>query len=69
MCQLQIKICSKLLERVPLKRQPKSLKHFAGATILKPFRVYDHTPQCKHKEIDKLQGYLPNDLVAFLQGQ
>lgn len=69
-CQLQLKICSKLLEMAPnkpLKRQPKSLKHFAGSTILRPFRFTD--PLYRHAKIERLRGQLPNDLINFLHTQ
>jgi hypothetical protein len=69
-CQLQLKICSKLLEiapNKPLKRQPKSLKHLAGSTILRPFRFTDSN--YRHSAIERLKGRLPSDLINFLHTQ
>ncbi|KAI6222997.1 hypothetical protein M3Y99_01478600 [Aphelenchoides fujianensis] len=71
-CQLQLKICTKLLEIAPskpLRRQPKSLKQIAGVTVLQPFRSLDASPQRRRLAVERLRGLLPNDLVLFLHGQ
>ncbi|KAI6205100.1 hypothetical protein M3Y94_00754300 [Aphelenchoides besseyi] len=71
-CQLQLKICTKLFEiapsNKPLRRQPKSLKQIAGVTILQPFRSSDRSPQWRRSAVERLRGILPNDLSITMRG-
>lgn len=55
MCQLQLRICSKLIE-IHRARQPETLKQAARRTILGV-----------NIDVDGLNGILPRELLTFLR--
>ncbi|KAI6173240.1 hypothetical protein M3Y98_01060700 [Aphelenchoides besseyi] len=69
-CQLQLKICTKLFEiapsNKPLRRQPKSLKQIAGVKIMQPLRSPDSL-QWRRGAVERLRGILPNDLSITMR--